>query len=64
MRQSPVSSIINGGGRNVNFMIMNRLQSIRLFSIKIWQEWLNNEHEVSQNKYHETIYYNLWALTI
>ena len=32
--------------------------------IIIWQEWFNNEIQVSQSKYLETIYYDLWALTI
>ena len=32
--------------------------------IIIWQEWFNNEIQASQSKYIETIYYDLWALTI
>ena len=35
MRQIPVSSIIIGGGGNVNFIFNNNNM--------IWQEWLNNE---------------------
>ena len=35
MRQSPVSSIINGGGGDASSIFNN--------SNIIWQEWLNNE---------------------
>ena len=56
MRQSSVSSIINGGGE------MQVLFSI----IVIWydkNDWIM-KYKFSQIKYLKTIYYNLWAPTI
>ena len=56
MRQSPVSCIINGvGERQVSFSII---------IICYEKNDLIMKHKVSQNKYLETIYYNLWALTV